>query len=194
MKSKKYQKRPVKRSSRKPLVTGVVVLLLLAAAAYLTYNHYSSKPTAQHLVSAGQATKGQANQPASSTTDGIQSSSQGTSSPGTAKTSTGSSQTSAPLTAPSGSFVSNNTVTETSQITSVCTTTPGAQCKITFTNGSTVKSLPSETTDSSGSVYWFNWTPQSYGITQGTWKITGIATLGSQTQSTNYAQSLEVSP
>lgn len=100
------------------------------------------------------------------------------------------------LTAPTGDFVSNHHPNldgdpAPSAITSVCTTTPGAKCQITFTKDGITKSLPNETTDRGGSAYW-NWKLSDIGLSTGMWQVKAIATLGSQTQSTTDALVLEV--
>jgi hypothetical protein len=99
---------------------------------------------------------------------------------------------------PSGDFVSNHHpnlsgTPAPNTISSVCTTTPGAQCTITFSKGGVIKSLPVQTTDREGSTYW-NWKLQDIGLSQGTWEIKAIATLGAQTKSATDAISLEVQP
>lgn len=103
------------------------------------------------------------------------------------------SNTDATLVAPTGNSVSDHNVTSSQTVESVCTTTVGATCQITFTNqGSSIISLPPETINSGGSAYW-TWTPSSIGLTDGNWKIQQKATLGSQTEATTDPLSLEVS-
>ncbi len=97
------------------------------------------------------------------------------------------------LIAPSGNFVSAHKVPSNAAIASVCNTTSGASCKITFTSNGVTKSLTAETTDKGGSAYWNGWTPTSIGLTPGSWTIEAVATLGSQTQSAKDALTLEVS-
>lgn len=110
------------------------------------------------------------------------------------KTTNGS--TSTTLIAPSGDFVSDyqpnlSNSPHPNTVNSVCNTTPGAQCMITFTMGSTTKSLPKTTADAGGSVYW-TWKLQDIGLTAGTWKIQAVATLSGKTATTNSPLSLEV--
>lgn len=97
---------------------------------------------------------------------------------------------------PTGDFVSNHHPNLSGSpapnvMTSVCTTSPGTQCSITFTKGATTKSLPAQTTDREGSTYW-NWKLQDIGLTQGTWEIKAVASFGSQTKTANDAINLEV--
>lgn len=107
--------------------------------------------------------------------------------------------TNATLIAPTGTFVSNHHPNLGGQpapnkMSSNCTTTPGASCQISFTLGSTTKSLPSKTTDAEGSAYWENWTLQSIGLTQGNWAVKATATLGDKTSSATDGQELVVAP
>jgi hypothetical protein len=77
--------------------------------------------------------------------------------------------------------------------TSVCSSTPGAVCTISFTNGSTTKSLEARTTDVQGNAYW-DWDVDDLGLTVGTWKITTTVTLNGRTQTATDPTKLEVSP
>jgi cytoskeletal protein RodZ len=86
---------------------------------------------------------------------------------------------------PTGLFVSNHRPRLSSedlanQINSVCSTTSGAMCTISFTKGDKTVSLVKQETDSGGSTYW-TWKLQDYGITEGTWKIKATATLNGKT-------------
>ena len=98
------------------------------------------------------------------------------------------------LIAPYGSFVSNHkpgqngsNLTELSQ----CITTPGATCYIKFTQNGVVKTLQGKNADSTGSIFW-EWNVNDAGLTSGTWTITAIATLDSQTKSTIDQLTLQV--
>jgi hypothetical protein len=101
---------------------------------------------------------------------------------------------------PTGDFVSNHHPNLSGSpapntMTSVCTTTPGASCKISFTNTSTgvVKSLPSQTTDAGGSTYW-GWKLQDIGLSAGTWKIQATAGSGDQAKVATDPMDLVVEP
>jgi hypothetical protein len=102
--------------------------------------------------------------------------------------------------APTGDFVSNhhpslsNNPSGSGYLTSTCSTTPGATCQITFTKDGVTKSLAVEVTDAGGAAYWNNWQPSDIGLTQGSWTITAVAKLGSQTLTANDALQLEVEP
>lgn len=80
---------------------------------------------------------------------------------------------------PSGTFVSNHFVNLTSYTSqnSVCHTSPGAKCTITFSQGSTIRSLPAKQTDANGNTSW-DWDVKELGLTTGTWTITAKATNG----------------
>lgn len=106
--------------------------------------------------------------------------------------------TNAPLIEPYGDFVSNHTPGKNGAptvVTSVCVTTPGAKCTITFTNAanpSIVKTLAAGTADGSGTVYWNNWDVKAAGFTSGIWHIKATATLNRQTKSTADGAAFEV--
>lgn len=101
--------------------------------------------------------------------------------------------------APYGNFVSNHSPNldgspNPSSITSACITSPGASCRIEFTNGEgVVKELKDQTTNSSGETSWV-WDAKQAGFTPGSWKVKAIATLNGQTTSTEDVQSFEVGP
>lgn len=97
---------------------------------------------------------------------------------------------------PVGVFVSNHHpnlsgTPAPNTINSTCSTTPGAFCTITFTQGNLVKSLPQQQTDSSGNTEW-NWSLQQIGLTSGSWNISATASNGNLTSSTSDATHLEV--
>lgn len=97
---------------------------------------------------------------------------------------------------PVGTFVSNHSPNLSGNPapnteTSACTTTPGAKCEIIFSQGNLTKTLQAQTTDAYGNTSW-NWTLQSIGITEGTWKITAVATNGSNQTSAADATNLQV--
>lgn len=102
------------------------------------------------------------------------------------------------LLAPGGSFVSSHhpslgATANSSSEESICTTTPGAFCTITFKKDGVIKTLESLQTDSSGTAIW-HWDVKSAGFIPGTWVITATATLNGQTKSLQDLQSLEVQP
>jgi len=103
-----------------------------------------------------------------------------------------------PLVAPYGTFVSNHKPSlsgsgSPSTQESVCTTTPGASCYITFTNGDVKKTLEAKVVDGTGSVYW-QWDVKQAGFSEGSWSITATATSGSESKSTSDDLKLEVKP
>lgn len=107
-------------------------------------------------------------------------------------------QSTTALVAPYGDFVSNHHPGMNGAPTaesSVCITTPGAQCYIKFVsaaNPAIVKTLAAGTADVNGAVYWNNWDVKSAGFTSGTWHIIAVATLNGKTLTTQDTASLEV--
>jgi hypothetical protein len=75
--------------------------------------------------------------------------------------------------------------------TSTCTTTPGVQCQIRFTQNNIVKYLPSQLTDANGNTNW-NWKLQDINLTSGTWKVSAVATNGNKLSVANDSINLEV--
>jgi len=104
----------------------------------------------------------------------------------------------ATLVAPTGDFVSNHHPNLSGSpapdtLNSVCTTTPGATCAISFTKDGVTKSLPTETTDRGGSAYWNGWSLQSIGLTIGSWQVQASASLNGKTLGASDALQLVVS-
>ena len=143
-------------------------------------------------VSANQSTKGE---PASSSSTGAKTIGDNSSGePGDQKSDNGGSST-LTLLDPTGNFVSNHHPGENGSPTtetSVCTTTPGASCKVSFTKDDVTKSLDAQTTDRGGSAYWSNWKPADLGLTSGSWQVQAIATLNGQTKTADDATALVV--
>lgn len=102
------------------------------------------------------------------------------------------------LRAPSGDFVSNHEPNldgdpAPDTLESVCVTTPGASCTISFKQNGIIKTLPAQMTDAEGAAYW-NWKLQDYGLTTGEWIIVARATLGDQTKTSEDSLKLTVKP
>lgn len=155
------------------------------------------KPAAKTQQTSGSSyTKGQ---PSKSSPSGSQQSAGSGSSSGSQKSSSGGSAgSSTELITPSGSFVSDHHPNLSGSpapntITSVCNTTPGASCQITFTMDGVTKSLHAQTADSGGSTYWSNWKLQDVGLTAGSWKVQATASLNGQTKTASDAMALVVS-
>lgn len=72
-----------------------------------------------------------------------------------------------------------------------CVATPGAQCTVEFTQGSITKSLTPQTTDSTGSAY-FYWSPSSAELSPGAWTIVLKATLNGASKTAQDSQTLQV--
>lgn len=168
---------------------GIVLILEWTGTTHIFHKRQKSLP----VVTASQDTKGEglsisANSEAGNTTTSKTS----TDEPGDTKSNTGNANEAATLLAPSGNFVSAHNVPSDAPIASVCNTTPGATCTITFTNGSVKKNLPSQTTDRGGSTYWNEWTAKSIGLTVGSWQISASASLNGVTQSSSDVMPLVV--
>jgi hypothetical protein len=76
---------------------------------------------------------------------------------------------------------------------SVCITSAGASCYITFKRLGIVKTLETKIADSKGSVYW-DWDVNKAGFSAGSWQITATATANGQTKSVNDTLDLKVTP
>jgi len=192
-------------SSKRRLVyfIGTVALLVILAGVLEMTNttHFFHKQS--HVLdvnnntptTGGASQNNQKGQPQGSSSDNSGDALQ----PGDAKSDAGGVITGNLLT-PAGDFVSNhhpslsNTSTAPNVLTSVCNTSPGATCVITFTKGTVTKSLAVEITDRGGSAYWNNWSLQSIGLTAGNWKVIATATLKGQSKSATDEMALVVAP
>jgi len=190
------------RKSSLPLITLVglcliVVALELTGVTHIFHHKKTNSTDAVQVDTGGGGTsnnqKGEATDNAGASTKGSDSGSS-QSLPAQA----GSDKSLAPsntttLLVPTGDFVSAHHISQSSALTSVCNTTPGATCTIVFTKDGDSKSLTAQTTDSNGSTYWNNWTPQGKGLAPGTWQIQAIATLNGQSKTASDAMNLVVS-
>jgi len=101
------------------------------------------------------------------------------------------------LVAPSGNFISNHYPGKDGSPTleaSICNTTSGADCYIKFTNIGTGVStqLPTHITGADGSTSWYWDVKQDAHLTSGVWHVEAIATLGTQSKSTNDSLNLTI--
>lgn len=177
------------------IVIGAVAVLGLAGALYWHRAHPAPKTVS--INNSGTATANpdvphDTNSTGNPSTGASGSKDEDSDTPGTPPAS------SAPA-APTGEFISNhhpnlsgNPAPNTE--TSTCTTTPGASCSITFTNGGVVKSLPAQQTNANGTTVWTDWSLQSIGLTQGTWQTRAVATSNGKQASAADAMDLVVSP
>ncbi len=188
-----------KKRSMKPfwlcfaIIIGLAAVLILLEATNTTHllHHNSSKtvnsPTAQ--ATKGEPTNSSKNAPSQTNTGAPSTDTKNPTGTGGASTAT--------LNAPTGDFISNHHPNLSGSpapntVQSVCNTTSGATCQITFTKDGVTKSLPAQTTDAGGATYW-TWKLQDVGLTAGSWQVQAKATLGSQTKTANDAMALEVS-
>lgn len=193
---------------KKPILIALIVLgvatltvggLEYTDTTYLFHDRPATHETQKNTPNrtAGQDTKGENTSENSSQSSGDQTGNEGTYSPGSEdKTPDQTTPSNATLDTPTGNFVNThkmavNSAENTQQ--SVCVTTSGATCEIYFTKGSVTKSLGVQTTDRGGAAYW-TWSPESAGLSVGTWKITAKAVLGNQTKTANDTINLEVTP
>lgn len=168
----------------------VVIIVVLYATNHLPFFHLFHRDTkATPVVTASSETKGEKTTANTSTKQKSSSSV-----PVTGENKNPASDSTATLLAPTGTFVNTHSVSLDSDngMTSNCTTTPGATCKISFTKDGVTKSLPDTTTDAGGTAYWDNWKLKNVGLTKGSWAITATVKLGSKTQIANDAMNLEV--
>ena len=99
--------------------------------------------------------------------------------------------------APSGSFVSAYTASMNTNLTSSCSSTPAATCQIIFNKDGVTKSLPSQVVmdsdklDTAGTSW--SWTPNSIGLTAGSWSVSATATLNGQSKTTQSSVQLVIS-
>jgi hypothetical protein len=187
------QKRVILGTICAVVIIGVVVFALVA--------HDRNKKTAVIIPSTNSTNYASPKNNSKKTSSSNSSPAQTTTSSGTgqdksAEPSTPSSN--AQLIAPSGVFVSNHKPSLSGssvyqQEQSVCNTTPGATCYIEFTQGTTTKRLVTQTVNSQGATYW-TWDINQAGLSQGSWAISAIATLNTQTMSAQDSTMLEVQP
>lgn len=193
-----------KQHAQTPLLTGIILAIAAAAIAITaleltdtTHIFHAQKPS-YNSPTASPATKGIPEQDADPATSGT-GIGQGTDTPSTDDPKHPTSPPpSTPLIEPNGNFVNTHTILSLKnnpQMESICNTTAGASCQISFKNGSTIVSLPAQTTDRGGATYWA-WKPKdsSINLTPGTWDIVVTATLDGQKKTVTDATDLEVRP
>jgi len=186
----------IPKSFNKKWVLGLVCLVVIALVG--TYLYVHKKPTPDGAVStASQNTKGEASSNGSSADKTSDTKTGASTEPGDEKSNsdTATSSTEPPLT-PAGNFISNHHPNLSGSpapntISSVCTTSPGASCVISFTKDGATKSLEAQTTDRGGATYW-NWKLQDIGLTSGSWKVTATASLNDKKVSSEDAMNLEI--
>ncbi len=181
------------------VISGIAVLIIVCAGAYFWHKHQTAKSNIPYNESSN-SSKNSNNNGAKQTSTSNGSNPDGSVSD-QADTSDKTQASSSALVKPSGAFVSNHRPSLSgsggvpSSEVSVCNTTPGATCTITFTNtgNNAVKTLASQKTDSNGAVYW-SWDINTAGFSQGTWTIAATSSLNGQSLSAKDALNLEVLP
>lgn len=185
------------RTYKKPfLVTLAVIILLCGTIGALEFTNTTHLFHKQATSTTGAATPtiggGSTNNSKGETQPTQQSSNSGSAdNSGDDKNISGGSNGSG-LLLPTGNFVSAHRASLSTRMASICNTTPGASCKITFIKDGVTKSLAGKTVGSDGSAYWTDWSLSSIGVTTGTWHIRAVATLNGQTKSADDALVLEV--
>jgi hypothetical protein len=184
------------KRSKLPYIIGAVIILAIAGSIYAYHVDHKKKPP---IATVDQYTKGQASKTSSPSSSSNQTTSpnQAVSSPSNTKTGSTTVSTSAPLVAPTGNFVSDHHPNLSgspapNSMTSVCNTSPGASCQITFTSGSTTKSLPTQVTDAGGATYWY-WTLQDIGLTAGSWQVSATSSMNGNSLTSTDPMALVVS-
>jgi hypothetical protein len=193
--SKKTKRKASKANNRNTFkYAGLVIACLVILVAILevtntTYLfHKKDQSSTTVLSGAGSLDKGTNNTiPAPQPNTSSKSVSTGTAS----SSSNQSVVSSVPPKEPYGDFVSSHTIENDGNEASVCITTPGISCSITFTQNSVTKTLPKKVTDNNGAAYW-NWKPSDIGLSAGSWTITAIAYSGNLTASSKDARELVV--
>lgn len=164
------------------------LICILGVLAVVHFTH-------REATSASSYTKGESSPNSPSSTNPSKTNGQISTSSQAPSSNNGTAQT---LLAPTGNFVSNHHPNLSGSpapntITSVCSSTPGATCVITFTKDGVTKSLGAKIIDAGGSAYWLNWNLQSIGLTTGSWNVKATASLNGQSKSASDAMPLEVS-
>ncbi len=171
------------------LGTLAVLLLVISGTVYWRMNRQNPAPNPTAALTAGASTKGEAASPSSTATTSPaaknpEGSGNGSTPSGANNDKVNGSPTSTVLTEPTGNFVSNHEPNlggkpAPNELQSVCITTPGATCQITFTKDGLTRSLEPQKTDSSGAAYW-TWRLQDVGLSAGSWQIQAKAISGDQ--------------
>lgn len=180
------------------ILTAIGILLLAVVFGVVIWRTSISSKSQTSQTTASDSTKGEISTTGSSSTVSSSSATSSNDESGAGvvdKNGDATVQTTAYVAPPTGTFVSNHHVSlsDSSQLSvqSDCTTTPGIACKITFANGSITKNLAAKTTDAGGAAYW-SWNVKDLGLTVGSWQVSAIATVGSQTQTSIDATKLEI--
>jgi hypothetical protein len=185
---------PMKSNKQKILFvasTFVIVAIVIVIALAGGHKKAVSGPIKTMYTSSSSSTKSAKSNPSSSNSSNASSNNSSSDKPASSGSQIGTSNS---LAAPYGTLVSNHkpgqngsNLIEQSQ----CITNPGASCYIKFTQNGVVKTLPTKTADTNGSVIW-QWSISDAGLTSGNWQITAVATSGAQTKTTTDQLPLEV--
>jgi len=177
------------------LVAALLLILLFAGVGFYYHSHHKTVSKSQPPTVTTKTTASSPSKTQPTTSKGTNETSPTPTSPQPTPTVTPTTNdTNVILQKPSGYFASNHFPGQNGSgqdETSVCNTTAGASCYISFTKAGITKSLPAATTDDTGAAYW-SWTPQTVGLTSGSWIVNATATLGQQSASTQDSTQLEI--
>lgn len=174
----------------------ILPIILILIAGYFYFVNHKSKQTIS-VTSTGSAASGK--QATNNTSSSSNYKSQSTSGGNVSSVDkSNSSSNSINLITPYGTFVSNHKpslsgTSSPSSEQSVCNTSQGVSCYIEFIMGSTIKQLPTQTTDNNGSAYW-TWDVKKAGLTTGDWQITAVVSQNGETKTANDSLKLSVDP
>lgn len=209
MQSTQYKRNTLKKPSKRKkilLAIGILILAILVVGLLEITNKtyfFHDRKAVSGTIQSKPTTDEKASVPSEKETDPTTTSPQNPSTTDPAESPKEGDTPSTPLptgaapVAPYGNFVSNHSPNldgkpAPSSIESVCNTSPGARCRLEFTNkDGVVKNLEARTADSSGGAFW-SWDINQAGLTVGTWKIKAIAEMNNQTKVTESTQNLEV--
>ncbi|SRR6266567_2921838 len=199
MNYKYFLRRKERQRILKFLALLVLLILVLGFGSWRLFYHHTKKITVIQTTESAAPT---VNTPKTQPTTSSPSSSRSappintTKSHQTAGSTSPSTTSNSPPAKPSGTFVSNHNPDLSGTAPygtedSVCITSPGATCYIEFSNNGDIKKLPAQVADANGVCHW-TWNVQQAGFSQGSWTITTIATLNSQSINTQDNNPFEV--
>jgi hypothetical protein len=175
------------------IISSTIFVVLAIFSGVLLYRQSTTKEAASPVLPMTTSSNKSSTTTESSTTE---TKTDGTTSQGGSITSTKADASITPA-VPTGTFVSNHRPNLSGSpapnvVSSTCITTPGVQCKLSFTKGTTVLSLDIKTTDSNGNASW-EWNVNTPGLTVGDWTVTATAINGTKTATATDSMKLSVS-
>ena len=187
-------KRSLKTTAPVVLVVGILLFTALELTNAIDFINKSepadsSSANAENIPNTNDSTESSTPVPSGSNENGAGSSNE---SEGAPKSAAQPSSGQPPKSPDQSTYVSNHEPnSKADMLQSVCVTSPGAVCTISFSRNGLIRSLPSTTADSYGSVYW-TWSPQERGLSSGSWVISAKASLNGKTTSSQDVINLQV--